>query len=137
MQRMTTSAGLFDAITNLFKGNNNDSSATSSNNDVLKWARTAKPGCPIAPESPPDPSLQLATFAGGCFWGLELAYQRVEVRAQAVASETHTYTPSCTQGVTKTFVGYAGGSDPSPTYDKVCSGRTGHTEIVQVRSLIA
>lgn len=77
---MTTSAGLFDAITNLFKGNaSSDAPSSDSTSDVLKWARTAKPGCPLAPEAPSDPSLQLATFAGGCFWGLELAYQRVEV----------------------------------------------------------
>lgn len=53
-----------------------------------------------------------ATYTGGCFWGLELAYQRVP-------------------GVTSTTVGYTGGSDAEPTYDSVCSGRTGHTEAVQ------
>ena len=51
--------------------------------------------------------------AGGCFWGLELAYQRVP-------------------GVIKTSVGYTGGHDPCPNYNSVCSGRTGHAEAVQV-----
>ena len=41
---------------------------------ILSWARTAKPACELAPATAPD-GLQLATFAGGCFWGLELAYQ--------------------------------------------------------------
>ncbi len=52
--------------------------------------------------------------AGGCFWGLELAYQRVP-------------------GVVKTSVGYTGGHDPTPNYNSVCSGRTGHAEAVQVQ----
>ena len=51
--------------------------------------------------------------AGGCFWGLELAYQRVP-------------------GVIKTSVGYTGGHDPLPNYNSVCMGRTGHAEAVQV-----
>ena len=53
--------------------------------------------------------------AGGCFWGLELAYQREP-------------------GVTATSVGYTQGSVEGPSYQAVCSGRTGHTEAVQVRS---
>ncbi len=52
--------------------------------------------------------------AGGCFWGVELAFQRVP-------------------GVTKTSVGYTAGHDKAPTYNSVCSGQTGHTEAVQVR----
>jgi len=55
----------------------------------------------------------IATFAGGCFWGLELAYQRVE-------------------GVTGTAVGYTQGQVDMPDYGAVCSGGTGHTEAVQV-----
>ena len=51
--------------------------------------------------------------AGGCFWGLELAYQRQV-------------------GVTHTSVGYTAGRVPNPSYEEVCSGRTGHTEAVQV-----
>lgn len=68
-------------------------------------------GCPKAPAEAPA-GLKLATFAGGCFWGLELAYQRVP-------------------GVVSTTVGYTGGKDPHPTYDSVCMGYTGHTEAVQ------
>jgi methionine-S-sulfoxide reductase len=47
-----------------------------------------------------------------CFWGLELAFQRVP-------------------GVVKTTVGYSGGKTANPTYDEVCMGFTGHTEVVQ------
>ncbi|KAI7839817.1 hypothetical protein COHA_006438 [Chlorella ohadii] len=56
---------------------------------------------------------QLATFAGGCFWSVELAFQRVP-------------------GVVATCAGYAQGQVDQPTYEQVCSGRTGHTEAVQL-----
>lgn len=59
------------------------------------------------------PELEIATVAGGCFWGLELAFQR-------------------TPGVEYTAVGYTQGRDSQPSYDAVCSGGTGHTEAVQV-----
>ncbi len=54
-----------------------------------------------------------ATFGAGCFWGIEEAYRQLD-------------------GVTGTAVGYAGGSVDNPSYEMVCSGRTGHAEVVQV-----
>ncbi len=59
------------------------------------------------------PQSQAATFAGGCFWGLELAFQRVP-------------------GVAYTAVGYTQGPEVTPTYGQVCSGSTKHTEAVLV-----
>jgi peptide-methionine (S)-S-oxide reductase len=57
--------------------------------------------------------LELATLGGGCFWCLEAVYERVE-------------------GVASVRSGYAGGTAPGPTYEQVCSGATGHAEVVQV-----
>ncbi|MBN8871278.1 MAG: peptide-methionine (S)-S-oxide reductase MsrA [Rhodospirillales bacterium] len=55
-----------------------------------------------------------ATLGGGCFWCLEAVYKEL-------------------RGVTSVMSGYAGGSVPNPTYKAVCSGRTGHAEVVQVK----
>ncbi|CAG9464582.1 unnamed protein product [Pedinophyceae sp. YPF-701] len=63
-----------------------------------------------APSQPPE-GLQYATFAGGCFWGVELAFQRVP-------------------GVVKTWAGYTQGHVESPSYQQVCRKDTGHTEAV-------
>lgn len=58
-------------------------------------------------------TLELATLAGGCFWCLEAVYENV-------------------RGVHKVVSGYAGGRRPNPTYEQVCSGTTGHAEVVQL-----
>ena len=62
---------------------------------------------------PPFPGLQLALFGMGCFWGAEKKYWEAE-------------------GVHTPAVGYSAGFTPNPTYAEVCSGRTGHNEVVQV-----
>jgi peptide-methionine (S)-S-oxide reductase len=58
-------------------------------------------------------AIKKATFAAGCFWGVEASFQRVK-------------------GVVDTEVGYMGGHTESPTYRDVCTDRTGHAEVVQV-----
>lgn len=66
------------------------------------------------PLQPPFPShLQMALFGLGCFWGAERCFWQLE-------------------GVYTTAVGYAGGYTPNPTYREVCSGMTGHNEVVRV-----
>ncbi|KAJ7534781.1 hypothetical protein O6H91_12G003500 [Diphasiastrum complanatum] len=64
-------------------------------------------------EDVPEFNLQFAQFGGGCFWGLELAYQRME-------------------GVIKTEVGYSQGHLHNPTYRDLCEGDTGHSEVVRL-----
>lgn len=65
------------------------------------------------PMKSPFPGMEQAIFGLGCFWGAERKFWQ-------------------TKGVYSTAVGYAGGRTPNPTYEEVCSGRTGHTEAVLV-----
>ena len=60
-----------------------------------------------------DTREEVATLAGGCFWCLDAAFRLL-------------------RGVTKVESGYAGGARPSPTYEQVCTGATGHAEVTQV-----
>jgi peptide-methionine (S)-S-oxide reductase len=68
-------------------------------------------GTPLEPPFPDG--MEVAVFGLGCFWGAERLFWRLD-------------------GVYTTAAGYAGGFTPNPTYEEVCSGMTGHTEVVQV-----
>jgi len=60
-----------------------------------------------------NPAREVATLGGGCFWCLEAVYDDL-------------------RGVTDVVSGYAGGRRPNPSYEQVCTGATGHAEVVQV-----
>jgi peptide-methionine (S)-S-oxide reductase len=60
-----------------------------------------------------SPSTEVATLGGGCFWCLDAAYREIE-------------------GVTRVVSGYAGGARDHPSYEQVCTGATGHAEVVEV-----
>src|SRR5688572_12722112 len=72
----------------------------------------------VSPAQSPKPAAEKpvtarATFAGGCFWCMEEAFDKVP-------------------GVTATISGYIGGQTKNPTYEQVSGGRTGHAEVVQL-----
>lgn len=73
--------------------------------NAYAYGQAAKPA--------PQPSVAKATFAGGCFWCMEEAYDKIA-------------------GVISTTSGYMGGKTKNPTYEQVSTGTTGHTEVVQV-----
>ncbi|CAK7336589.1 unnamed protein product [Dovyalis caffra] len=65
-------------------------------------------------DQPDNPNHEFAQFGAGCFWGVELAFQRLP-------------------GVVKTEVGYSQGHVPDPTYNLVCTNTTNHVEVVRVQ----
>lgn len=73
-----------------------------------------RPSTPETPGSDPTPALETATLGGGCFWCLEAVYRQV-------------------RGVHEVSSGYAGGFVPEPSYRQVCTGSTGHAEVVRLR----
>ncbi len=60
-----------------------------------------------------EANLEQATFANGCFWCTEAVFEQL-------------------RGVKRVVSGYTGGQTPDPTYEQICSGRTGHAEAIQI-----
>ncbi|XP_050225495.1 peptide methionine sulfoxide reductase-like [Mercurialis annua] len=77
-------------------------------------SNTANPAQDPDLDQPDNPNHEFAQFGAGCFWGVELAFQRVH-------------------GVVKTEVGYSQGHTPDPNYKLICTGTTNHVEIVRVQ----
>jgi peptide-methionine (S)-S-oxide reductase len=71
------------------------------------------PNLTLATEAPPTDGLQVATFGNGCFWCTEAVFQQLD-------------------GVVKVESGYSGGRVKNPSYREVCTGTTGHAEVIQI-----
>jgi peptide-methionine (S)-S-oxide reductase len=96
---------LLAALSVLLAGNT--CSQTSSYNTDEGYSTTGKERVTSMEDT------EFATFGGGCFWCLEAVFERIE-------------------GVVSVTSGYAGGHTENPTYDDVCTGKTGHAEVVQI-----
>lgn len=88
------------------------SNALPGRHEPMSWPPAhAVLGTPVQPPYPAN--CELALFGMGCFWGIERLFWRLD-------------------GIYTTAVGYASGLTPNPTYQEVCTGHTGHNEVVQV-----
>jgi peptide-methionine (S)-S-oxide reductase len=85
-------------------------SVVAENPDLTRLSRS--PDAP-SPTAPAASGLEQATFGAGCFWSTQVEFQQLI-------------------GVHSTVCGYSGGSAENPTYEQVCTGTTGHAEVVQV-----
>src|ERR1044071_1738277 len=83
------------------------------------WCASRLPNRRLAPpesigvQTNMNPSRELATLAGGCFWGMEDNICKIP-------------------GVIETTVGYTGGNTANPTYQQICTGATGHAEAIEI-----
>ena len=84
------------------------------NSAALDFKSRGGDSAAISTPSAPEDSFETATFAAGCFWGVEENFRNLK-------------------GVQSTQVGYTGGESAGPTYEDVCRGKTGHAEAVQIQ----
>ena len=90
-----------------------DEKAKAAPDPAPASADKAKADASAREKAPEKPKLEVATFGGGCFWCLEAFFERIK-------------------GVKSVVSGFAGGQTPRPTYEMVCTGLTGHAEVVQI-----
>ena len=90
-----------------------DPAGATADSERSTQAHSTTPQSTTNPETEAMPQLETATFGAGCFWCVEAVLLRIE-------------------GVESVNSGYMGGHVPKPTYEAVCTGQTGHAEVVQV-----